>query len=137
MPLMNINFVIASENPKELSYFYSKINSDKVNRGFNSNHYFISLSNRSKIHFYRPNENHQLQRKGNSTSLCFQCEPSENSENKLKRWTAEIIKMGGSVMGISKLERFGSEQWMLDPEGNKFLILAPYLAKGSNKESLM
>ena len=51
MPLMNINFVIASKNPKELTEFYAKINSDKVNKGFNATHYFISLSNRSKIHF--------------------------------------------------------------------------------------
>ena len=65
MPLMNINFVIASKNPKELSEFYAKINSDKVNKGFNATHYFISLSNRSKIHFYRPNKNHEWQRKGN------------------------------------------------------------------------
>ena len=65
MPLMNINFVIASKNPKELSRFYSKINSDKAIKGFNETHYFITLSNRSKIHFYRPNENHEWQRKGN------------------------------------------------------------------------
>ena len=51
MPLMNINFVIASENTKELSDFYAKISSDKANKGFNATHYFISLSNRSKIHF--------------------------------------------------------------------------------------
>ena len=62
MPLMNINFVIASENPKELSDFYSRINSDKANKGFNSTHYFILLSNRSKIHFYRPNENYEFDR---------------------------------------------------------------------------
>tara|TARA_Y100001968_G_scaffold234912_1_gene218041 strand:+ start:58 stop:471 length:414 start_codon:yes stop_codon:yes gene_type:complete len=135
MPLMNINFVIASENPKELSYFYSKINSDKVNRGFNSNHYFISLSNRSKIHFYRPNENHQLQRKGNSTSLCFQSEPSENPSKIIERWTSDLLKMGGRAMGISKLENFGSEQWMLDPEGNQFLILVPFLSNGSDMEA--
>ena len=65
MSLMNINFVIASENPKELSGFYAKINSDKANQGFNSTHYFILLSNRSKIHFYRPNENYEFDRKKN------------------------------------------------------------------------
>ena len=59
MPLMNINFVIASKKPKELWGFYAKINSGDVNKGFNTAHYFISLSNRSKIHFYKPNENHE------------------------------------------------------------------------------
>ena len=137
MPLMNINFVIASENPKELSGFYAKINSDKASKGFNETHYFISLSNRSKIHFYRPNKNHELQRKGNSTSLCFQGEPSEDPTKIIKRWTSDILQIGGSVKGISKLAMFGSEQWMLDPEGNQFLILVPYLFNEASMESLM
>ena len=136
MPLMNINFVIASENPKELSGFYAKINSDKASKGFNETHYFISLSNRSKIHFYRPNKNHEWQRKGNSTSLCFQREPCEDPSKIIESWTSEILKIGGNLMGISKLAKFGCEQWMLDPEGNQFLILVPYLLKGSEKEAL-
>ena len=134
---MNINFVIASENPKELADFYAKINSDKANKGFNSTHYFISLSNRSKIHFYRPNEPHDWQRKGNSTSLCFQGEPSENPSKFLESWTTEILKIGGRNMGLAKLAEFGSEQWMLDPEGNQFLVLVPFLTNGSAMESLM
>ena len=137
MPLMNINFVIASKNPKELSGFYAKINSDKACKGFNASHYFISLSNRSKIHFYRPNENHSWQRKGNSTSLCFQREPSADPSKIIESWTSEILKIGGSAMGIPKLANFGSEQWMLDPEGNQFLILVPYLLKGSDKDAFM
>ena len=134
---MNINFVIASKNPKELSRFYAKINSDKASKGSNTTHYFISLSNRSKIHFYRPNEKHQWQREGNSTSLCFQREPCEETSKIIKSWTSEITKIGGSAFGIPKLANFGSEQWMLDPEGNQFLILVPYLLKGSEKEALM
>tara|TARA_B100000579_G_scaffold161760_1_gene131368 strand:+ start:95 stop:508 length:414 start_codon:yes stop_codon:yes gene_type:complete len=134
MPLMNINIVIASENPKELSEFYAKINSDKVNKGFNAFHYFISLSSRSQIHFYRPNENYEWQREGNSTSLCFQGEPSEDPSKIIERWTFEIIKFGGSPMEEPKLENFGSEQWMLDPEGNQFLILVPFLSKASEME---
>ena len=137
MPLMKINFVIASENPKELSAFYAKINSDKVTKGFNTTHYFISLSNQSKIHFYRPNENHEWQRKGNSTSLCFQSEPSENPSKFLERWISEILEIGGRAIGLPKRAEFGSEQWVLDPEGNKFLILVPYLYKGSDMEALM
>jgi len=137
MPLMNINFVIASENPKELSGFYAKINSDKVNKGFNSTHYFISLSNRSKIHFYRPNENYKWQRNGNTTSLCFQREPSEDPSEIIESWATEILKSGGDVIGMPNLADFGSEQWMLDPEGNQFLILVPYFLKESDMEALV
>ncbi|WP_257473315.1 lactoylglutathione lyase [Prochlorococcus marinus] len=134
---MNINFVIDSENPKDLSCFYAKINSDKAKKGFNSNHYFISLSSRSKIHFYRSNKNRDYQREGNITSLCFQGEPSKDPGQIIERWTSEILKIGGRVMGKSKLAKFGSEQWMLDPEGNQFLILVPYLSNGSDMDALM
>jgi len=137
MPLMNINFVIASKNPKELSRFYAKINFDKACKGFNATHYFISLSNRSKIHFYRPNENHEWKRKGNATSLCFQREPSEEPSKIIKSWTSEISKLGGSTIGTPKFANFGTEQWMLDPEGNQFLILVPYLSNSTPMQSLM
>ena len=137
MPLMNINFVIASKNPKELSGFYAKINSDKVNKGFNETHYFISLGDRSKIHFYRPNENHEWKRKGNSTSLCFQRAPAEDPSKIIESWISEILKIGGSAKGIPELANFGSEQWMLDPEENQFLILVPYLSSGSDMEALI
>ena len=75
--------------------------------------------------------------KGNSTSLCFQGEPSEDPSKMIETWISEILKIGGSVMGISKLANFGAEQWILDPEGNKFLILVPYLSKGSDLDVLM
>ena len=58
-------------------------------------------------------------------------------QKSLESWTSEILKIGGSAMGIPKLANFGSEQWMLDPEGNQFLILVPYLLKGSDMEALM
>ena len=137
MPLMKINFVIVSENPKELSDFYSKINSDKVTKGFNSTHYFISLSNRSKIHFYRPNENHEWQKKGNSASLCFQGEPSEDPSSNIEKWKSEILEIGGFSLGSAKMAKFGSEQWMHDPEGNRFLIWVPHIEKGPKKNILI
>tara|TARA_B100000700_G_scaffold322638_1_gene424621 strand:+ start:748 stop:1146 length:399 start_codon:yes stop_codon:yes gene_type:complete len=128
MTLMKINFVIASENPRELSSFYGKINSDKVNKGFNANHYFISLSNRSQIHFYLPSKNHLWDRSGNSTSLCFQGKPSHDPTNIIEIWISDLLKLGSSVKGLTELSGFGSEQWMLDPEGNQFLILVPYIS---------
>tara|TARA_B100001029_G_C14663746_1_gene235818 strand:+ start:138 stop:542 length:405 start_codon:yes stop_codon:yes gene_type:complete len=131
---MNINFLIASESPKELSSFYGKINSDKVNKGFNSNHYFILLSKRSKIHFYRPSKNHEWEKKGNTSSLCFQGEPSQDPSKVIEFWTSKLLKSGARVKGLMKSADFGSEQWMLDPEGNQFLILVPYVVNGTISE---
>ncbi len=124
---MNINFVIASKDPKVLSNFYGKINSEKVIKGFNSSHYFISLSNRSKIDFYRPAKDYEWNKKGNSASLCFQGKPSIQPLKAIETWSSELLKSGGTVKSSPKLEKFGAEQWMIDPEGNHFLILVPFL----------
>ncbi len=126
MPLMNINFLIASKDPKGLSNFYSKINSDKVIKGFNSTHYFISLSNRSKIDFYRPGKNYEWTNRGNSASLCFEGKPSIEPLKAIETWSLELLKLGGKTKSSSRLEKFGAELWMLDPEGNHFLILVPF-----------
>ena len=137
MPLMNINFVIASERPKELSEFYAKINSSKAKRGFNSTHYFISLSDRSQIHFYCPSKKDAFNREGNSTALCFQGEPCEDPSKNIERWKSEILELGGFSVGVARMEKFGSEQWMHDPEGNRFLIWVPNLEKGSETNILI
>ena len=126
MSLMNINFVIASKDPKGLSIFYSKINSDKVIKGFNSTHYFISLSNRSKIDFYQPGKDYEWINKGNSASLCFEGKASNEPLKDIETWSFELLASGGKVKLSPRLEKFGAEQWMLDPEGNNFLILVPF-----------
>ena len=69
--------------------------------------------------------------------IVYQCEPCEDPSKLLESWKSEILKIGGSAMGIPKLPNFGSEQWMIDPEGNLFLILLPYLSKGSEMEAVM
>ena len=54
-----------------------------------------------------------------------------------KLLTSEILKIGGSAKGNAKLANFGSEQWMLDPEKNKFLIWVPYRSSRSDMEALI
>ena len=134
---MNIEFVVASKNLRELSAFYAKINLGKACKGFNESNYFVSLSNRFKIHFYLANENHQWQREGNSTSLSFQPEPFANLSKIIEWWTSELINIVVRSVGLSKMAKFRSEQRMLDPKGNQFLILLPYLTTGSDMKALI
>ena len=127
MSLMNINFVIASKDPKGLSNFYGKINSDKVIKGFNSTHYFISLSNRSKIDFYRPGTDYEWKNRGNSASLSFEGKSSIQPLKAIEIWSLELLESGAKVKSSPRLEEFGAELWMIDPQGNHFLILVPFL----------
>ena len=134
---MNIETVISPKNLRELFDSFAKINSGKAYKGFNGSNYFVSLSNRFKIRFYLANENHQWQREGNSTSLSFQPETCANLSKIIEWWTSELINIGVRSVGLSKMAKFRSEQRMLDPKGNQFLILLPYLTTGSDMKALI
>ena len=123
---IQISFVIASNDPLELANFYSQINCDKVFRGFKSDHYFLSLRNGCKIHFYRAKENLSFKRVGNSASLCFQKNPSSSPYDDLDDWISRLVQLGALGLESPRLEAFGAEMWMQDPEGNQFLILIPF-----------
>tara|TARA_Y100001968_G_C18877536_1_gene490114 strand:- start:206 stop:457 length:252 start_codon:yes stop_codon:yes gene_type:complete len=52
-------------------------------------------------------------------------------------WTSKLMKIGISSVGLSKLAKLGSEQWILDPEGNQFLILVSHLTTGSDMKAFL
>ena len=82
-------------------------------------------------------KNHQWQKEENSTSLCYQPEPCSNPSKIIEFGTSELMNIGGGSVGLSKLAKIESEQWMIELEGNKFLILVPYLTTKSNIKALI
>tara|TARA_Y100000589_G_C26664347_1_gene431269 strand:+ start:139 stop:351 length:213 start_codon:yes stop_codon:yes gene_type:complete len=61
------------------------------------------------------------------TSLCFKTESCANLSKIIECLLSELMNIGGSSVGLSKLAKLGSEKWRLDPEGSQFLILVAYL----------
>jgi hypothetical protein len=41
----------------------------------------------------------------------------------LNSWIEEALKLGASVGDPPRQEPFGAEAWLLDPEGNRLLLL--------------
>ena len=122
------NFLIASLKPRELSEFYALLGNGKVVKGFNSSHYLIMYRQNYKIQIYKPS--HEIIRplEGLSAfSICFQKKPNIEPLMKLKEWCKEIVSLGGHVYEEPRNESFGAETWLLDPEGNTFLLLVPLL----------
>ena len=75
--------------------------------------------------------------KGNLTSLCFQRKPCAYPSKIIECWSSDSMNNGVSSPGEPKLQNFGSEQWMLDPEENQFLFLVSYLPTVSGMKSLI
>ena len=41
----------------------------------------------------------------------------------LEAWIATSLGLGATLLAPARLEPFGAEAWLLDPEGNRLLLL--------------
>ena len=122
---IEVSTVIAAHHPRELAEFYASFNDVEVVEGINNNHFVLFLPNGLKIEFYKPSKASSWPEKGRSCALCFKKEPSSDSLQSLNDWSSELIGLGGKLLTDVKVQSFGAEVWLLDPEGNVFLILVP------------
>ena len=115
--------VIASHSPRELAGFYAKLNNVEIFEGINNNHCFILIRDGFKIQFYRPTKDWLGQRKGYSCALCFTKQSNDQPLKALNDWTVHLCELGGRLITQTRVESFGAEIWVADPEDNQFLLL--------------
>ena len=125
MSSLQVSLVIASKKPKKLSEFYAFATNGYVKPGFDEDHYLIINPSGLKIQVYRPSQRKPLPDKGRASSLCLQHAPSIKPLSIISEWATSLIKRGATVFEQPKLESFGAESWLIDPEGNYFLIVVP------------
>ena len=115
--------VIASHSPRELAGFYANLNDVEIFQGINNDHCFILIRDSFKIQFYQPSKNLQWANQGNSCALCFRKQSNDELLKVLNDWTAHLSELGGKVVAKARVESFGAEAWVADPEDNQFLLL--------------
>ena len=120
-----LSLVIASRNPKKLSEFYAFATNGDVTPGFNEDHYLVIHPCGLNLQVYRPSKRNLLREKGRALSLCLQQAPSSNPMSTISEWVTSLISRGAAVFEQPKLELFGAESWLIDPERNYFLIVVP------------
>ena len=129
------SFIIASSKPRDLAEFYASVCNETVSQGFVNDHYLIIYRDLCKIQIYKPSHRRSFLVKGSqSCVICFQKEPNQNPLFILKKWCKEIISFGAKVYEEPILETFGAEAWILDPDGNRFVLFVP-LKKSINQRS--
>ena len=122
---IQISLVIASEQPQKLSEFYAFATNGDLQQGKNKDHYLITHHNGMNIQVYRPSEKESFPNRSRMTALCLQQSPSLDPLLTINEWSSILASMGASICDDPRLESFGAESWMIDPEGNHFLIFVP------------
>ena len=64
---------------------------------------------------YRPSRKRPQARQAGRLALCLRCTDLDGTRQR-------AIALGAQLLGPRKEEAFGREQWLLDPEGNRFLV---------------
>ncbi len=125
MSSIYLSWVIASRNPQKLSEFYAFATKGDLRDGVNKNHFLVVRDDGLNIQVYKPAEKRSWPKPGRRTALCLQQVPSSEPLFSAREWTQSLVVKGAVVVEEPKLEFFGAESWMKDPEGNYFLILVP------------
>ncbi len=127
MSQIELNFVLASNEPYQLSKFYEVALSAELKPGFNDQHFWITHPNGTKIQIYRSSLSRPFPLRGRNLAMCLVGQASLDPLSNLEDWVQRLVSMGATVVESCRLESFGAEVWMADPEGNEFLLLLPFL----------
>ena len=120
---VTLTWVIPSDHPQRLATFYAALLDEVPQVGLSPNHWLVSLQGLPDLEFYRPSSKRELPPKGRAWSPCLSRATNADPLVALQRWCDQAQRQGAAVQEPARLESFGAECWMVDPERNAFLLL--------------
>ena len=131
MNAIQISWVLAAEDSARLATFYSELFQAKLNPGVAEHHCIVQFSNGTELEIYRPSRRRSFPARGRALAPCLRLPPSQEPLPELQRLLSNALQRGGSILEEARLEPFGAEAWIHDPEGNPLLLLVPLVAVAS------
>ncbi len=121
-----VTSILASDRPYELSQFYSTAMNGEIQAGISNSHFRVVNTDGFTIQIYKPSKTLFSPLKGRAFALCLEAKPSSEPLVELAAWISSLEIKGAKLITSEKLEEFGAEAWLSDPEGNEFLLLVPF-----------
>ena len=131
MNAIQISWVLAAKDSAKLASFYCKLFQAKLNPGVAEHHCIVQFSDGTRLEIYRPSRRRSFPARGRALAPCLRLPPSQEPLPELQRLLSNALQCGGSILEEARLEPFGAEAWIHDPEGNPLLLLAPLVAVAS------
>jgi predicted enzyme related to lactoylglutathione lyase len=129
---VQISLVLAAHDPKALSHFYAALFSVNIGDGMAENHRILDLNNGLRLEIYRPSQHRPFPAAGRALSICLKFPAHHTPLVELDQHVSYALQMGASILEPARLEPFGAECWMNDPEGNAVLLLVPIARSGQS-----
>lgn len=121
---LTASLVLAADDPAQLASFYAALLQVPAEAGLSATHWRVPLPGGGHLEIYRPSRSRPLPGQSGRLALCLRrSAPGEDAMVGLDAWIAEATGLGAITAEPPRQEPFGAEVWLLDPEGNRLLLL--------------
>ena len=118
------SLVLAADDPAALARFYGALLNVEPQPGFSGTHWRVPWPADGWLEVYTPSRSRPQPRQPGRLALCLQRKAvAAGALAVLHAGIATALELGASVDDPPRLEPFGAEAWLLDPEGNRLLLL--------------
>lgn len=121
---MTVSIVLAAEDPAGLARFYGGLLQQEPLPGLSAQHWRLPWPAGGWLELYAPSRQRPQPRQPGRLALCLQRQADGvDAATALQAWLAEALAHGAALLEPASQEPFGAEAWLLDPEGNRLLLL--------------
>ena len=118
-----LSWVLAARRPEQLARFYADLLGTSFKPGVAAHHWIVLLQGQGSLQIYKPSRNRPWPASGSALAPCLQRRAKADPLLELHAWQQRVIQLGGRSTEEPRLESFGAECWLEDPESQRFLLL--------------
>jgi len=116
--------VLAADDPAALGRFYGALLDVEPLPGLSASHWRVPWPAGGFLELYAPSRSRPQPRQQGRLALCLQTKAAgADPEPLLNARIEAALALGASLLEPPRQESFGAEAWLLDPEGNRVLLL--------------
>jgi len=118
------SLVLAADEPAALARFFGGLLNEEPLPGLSGIHWRVPWPTGGWLEVYAPSKSRPQPRQPGRLALCLQRKADAAGPLAvLHAWISTALELGASVDDPPRQESFGAEAWLLDPEGNRLLLL--------------
>jgi hypothetical protein len=118
------SIVLAADDPAGLARFYGALLEVQPLPGWSERHWRVPWPAGGWLEVYAPSSQRPQPRQQGRLAVCVQRRAGRTTASAvLEAWISAALGLGASLLQPLRQESFGAEAWLLDPEGNRLLLL--------------
>ena len=122
--MIHTSLVLAADDPAALATFYGALLEVAPEPGLSPSHWRLPWPAGGHLEIYAPSRRRPQPPQQGRLALCLQRHAQDGDPHTaLLAWLEQAQGLGATELDPPRQESFGMEAWVLDPEGNRVLLL--------------